>query len=808
MALWNDCRFGLRQLRKHRGFTITVVATLALCIGANTAVYSVLDAVLLRPLPFPEPSRLAHVIEVWRLGGQEGNETSLTGAQYEGVREHASSLDVAAYSGTNGVNFAAGSQAEYIQQQRVAAGFFRVLGILPQFGREFTRAEDVPGGPALAVLSYQFWQRALGGDASILGRAIQLRGQPYTVIGILPSRFRFTGRVDVWTPLRPSRTGEGAGSNYGALARLRPGVSWAAAAEQLKAISPQLAQFAEAPQNAKSEVAILPITSALTQDSRGQLLLTWGAVITVLLIGCVNIAGLLLARSVLRRREVATRMALGGGRGAIVRQLLIEGLLLALGGCVAGVALGIFALDWLKKLGADDFALWHPIQVDVRVVLAMLAIAVLTSLVFGLAPALQTSRVNIRAVLMEGGRGAAGSSRRFSRQVLVAAEIASSLVLVVSAGLLLETLRYLDGLNPGFDGRNVIVADASLQDARYESSEAVNRLFTESLDRMRRIPGVQSAAVALTLPYERPLNTGFRSPDGRRLAIEMVYLTPGYLATMRIPVLRGRDIDTSDTADGAKVVMVSESFAAKYYRGRDALGQPLELTGRDIRRIVGVIGDVQQHSGINGGGGPLSVEPTVYVPAAQLSSANFRLIHTWFSPKWVVRTAGPVGGIQGQMQAAIAGIDPQLPVAHFQTMDDLEAAITRGQRYHAVLFSIVAALALLLAGLGLYGLISQTIAQRTHELGVRMALGATPRQVMHATLRSGLALAGTGAAAGLLLSLVVVRWLRHLLFGVRPADPANLAASTAILLLIAIAATLIPAARVLRLDPAQTLREE
>jgi predicted permease len=390
---------------------------------------------------------------------------------------------------------------------------------------------------------------------------------------------------------------------------------------------------------------------------------------------------------------------------------------------------------------------------------------------------------------------------------LVAAEIASSLILVVTAGLLVETLRHIDGLKPGFDGRNVLAADASLQDARYQTSQNVNRLFKTSLEQMRRAPGVEGAAVALTLPYERPLNTGFRAPDGRQFAVEMVYLTPGYFSLMKIPLLRGRDILDSDTTEGSKVAVVSESFAAKYFHGSEVLGQPLNMGKNDSPTIVGVVGDVQQHSGISAGS-PLSIEPTVYVPASQLTDANFRLIHTWFSPKWVVRSSSPVAGLSRAIQAAVASADPQLPVARFRTIDELQAFITRQQRYHAVLFSIMAGLALLLAGLGLYGLLSQMVAQRAHEIGVRLALGATPRQVMASVMRSGVILTTAGVGAGLLISLSGMRFLRHLLWGVRPEDPVILVLSAGVLFLIAMAATAAPAVRILRFDPAETLRQE
>jgi predicted permease len=371
---------------------------------------------------------------------------------------------------------------------------------------------------------------------------------------------------------------------------------------------------------------------------------------------------------------------------------------------------------------------------------------------------------------------------------------------------MLRTLSYLDGLNPGFDTRNVISAEVSLQDARYKTSAAVNRLYTQSLERIRHIPGVQSAAVALTLPYERPLNDGFRILDGedRRMhGTEAVYVTPGYFETMRIPILRGRGFLDSDTPASAPVVVVSASFAAKFFHGKEAVGHRLSSG-----EIVGVVGDVEQHSGLSPKHGPISVEPTLYSPASQASDGAMQLIHTWFSPKWVIRASGSMGSLAAQIQRAVASVDSQLPIASFQTIDDLQAHITSGQRYRAALFSIFAGLALLLAAVGIYGSISQSITERTHEIGVRMALGAGARQTITSVMKPGILLALLGAGAGYLLSLAAVRFLEHLLWGVRPADPIAFAAAAAILLLVAALASLAPALRILRLDPAQTLRDQ
>lgn len=818
MSLWKEWQFAARQLRKSPGFTVLVIATLGLCLGANSAVYSALDAILIRAVPFPQPDRLALVTTIHRAGGSEELDTSQTGGQFEIVRDRATALDTAAYAATSAVNFAAGGRAELVRQQRVSAGFFQVLGTAPLLGREFQRAEDVPGGPALVVVSYDFWQRALAGKTSVIGRTILLRGEPYTVIGVMPPGFstscwcgdapaRSAGPADLWTPLRPSRTGEGGGDNYSVIARLRSGVTWAKASAQVQSLSEPMQDFANTERGVTAIETITPFQTGLTTDVRRGLLLTWGAVMAVLLIGCVNVAGLLLARSWSRRREIATRMALGGSRAAVIRQLLWESILLGLGGCAAGLALGVFAVDWLRQLGAESLALWRPIALNTRVFLIMAGISVFASLLSGLAPALAASRFDLRGALADGGRGSSTGVRSLrARHILVIAEIALSMVLLVSAGLLVRTLGYLNALDPGFDSQNVMVSEVSLQDARYQTAESINRLFTTSLARIRQIPGVESAGVALTLPYERPLNNGFRmidSSDRRPHPVEEVYVTPGYFATMRIPVLQGRAISEADTAQTTPVVVVSESFAKRYYHGDEAVGHHLQSG-----EIVGVVGDVQQHGGIFGGIGPLSKEPTIYVAAAQLPDRAFRLMHTWFSPKWAIRTVSHAAVKPADVQRTMAGIDPLLPMGSFQTMGDLQRRITRDQRYRATLFSILAGLGLVIAAIGLYGVVTQSVAQRTREFGVRVALGASPPQITTRMLRSGVLLALAGVALGIGGAASAERYLAHFLWGVRPGDAGSLAAATAILLGAAVLASGIPAARVLRLDPAQILREE
>ncbi len=809
MAVWKDIRFGLRQLRKSPGFTAIVLATLGLCIGANTAIYSVLDAVLLRPLPYPEADRLGLIVTQ----ASQGTQAAQTGALFEIVRDGAPGLDTAAYSDTiTAANFAGGGRVAVVRQQRVSAGFFRVLGVKPERGREFTRAEDVPNGPAMAVVSHEFWRRELGGNPAAVGKTILLRGEPYRVTGIMPRGFRTETPVDVWTPLRPSQQDEGAGQNYTVISRLRAGVSWAEADGQLTAVSHFLTQMPGFPRTfPATEARLTPYQEAITGGMRGELMITWAAVLAVLAIGCANIAGLLLARSGARRREIATRLALGGSRWRIVRQMLAESLVLALGGCAVGIAVGAFSIDWLRSLGAQDFERWRAIELDGRVMLAMLGIAVLTSVLFGLFPAIRISRLDVRAVLMECGRGIAGSRRRWPENALVAGEVALSLVLLVMAGLLVRSLSYTTDLAPGFDPRHVMAVEASLQDRRYQSRDAINHLFTESLERIRRLPGVESAAVALTLPYERPMNDSFRELDsetGRHAMAEMVYLTPGYFETMRIPLLAGRTISASDNAAGGAVAVVSESFARRYFYGAgSALGHHLQIDER-ARAIVGVVGDVAQHSSLNEAGLPVSMDPTVYLPVAQLSDIFLTGAHRWFSPKWAMRLNGAPGSLEERVQAAVRSVDGGLPLSHLKTVAQFAEQYTGGQRYLASLLVVLAGLAVLLAAIGVYGTISQAITRRQHELGVRMALGAPIRQTLAQLAMPGLRLAALGIGVGLVLARFAMRFLEHLLFGVGPGDPLTFLAMAALLLVVTAASSVAAGARILRMDPAETLRSD
>jgi len=819
-TLLRDLRYAFRMLRKTPGFTAVALITLGLGIGANTAVFSVVNALLLEPLPYPQPERLALISYDARSPRGENHSTGSDGQMFMTVRDNAKTVDAAAVGGTTGVNLlAAENQAAYVQQQRVSAGYFRVLGVAPLVGREFTPEEDRAGGDAAVILSHGLWRRLFQGDPSVLGRAILLRGEQYTVVGVMPASFEVTERhsfqagqgVDLWTPLRPSTKGEGGGVNYSGIARLRDGVSWTQARSELQQLSGQAFSLWQMQPDVTVTLGLVSMQEGLTADLRQPLMMLWGAVAIVLVIACVNIAGLLLARGSTRTREIVTRMALGSGRAAVIRQLLVESGVLAIAGGVAGLLLGWGALEALKRLGLDTFDFWQPIRLDWRVLVVTMATAIVTSVIFGLMPAMQASRLDVQAGLSEGGtRAVAGAANRWPRKLLVIGEVALGVVLLISAGLLLRTFVHLRNQNPGFDAGDVVTASVSLQDARYRDPAKVNYLFTETLRKVRAIPGVQGAGVALGLPYERLLNNGFskiEDPPTETKITNQSYVTPGYFETLRVPLRAGRLLTDSDTSESPGVAVVNEAFVRRYFKGEHPVGRRIR-SGSLEREIVGVIGDIQQGSAGWGNFGPISPLPCVYIPASQTSSGFLTLVHTWFQPSWVVRTGGTVAALLPDLERAIQGVDAQLPIAKVRTVTEVRGDTLAQQQFMMSLVAGLGFIALVLAAIGIHGLIASSVSERTRELGIRLALGATAAQTMQAVIVPGLVLATIGVAIGGASALAVSRLLRSFLWGVTPTDPLTFAAVVILLLGVALAASVIPAMRVLRLDPALTLRAE
>jgi predicted permease len=801
-----DLRYAVRVLLKAPVFALTAILTLALCIGANTAIYTVVDRVLLRPLPYPRPDRLAMIVRHYQGLGTSESDVSQAGAAWVALRDGTTGIDLAVFGMGMGVNLVAGGQAEYVMQQRVSAGYFKVLGVPPALGREFNDDEDRVNGPAAAILSHALWTHAFAGDPGIVGRAVVLRGEPHTIVGVMPAAFRTNTPCDVWTPIRPSPVGEGGGENYGIIARLKDGVSWGEADGQVASATAEMVRDRYRNRRYAVRLGLLPMQAGLTKETRAPLLVLWAAVGMVLLIGCVNVAGLLLARGAARAQEIATRIALGGGRAAIVRQLLTESLVLSACGGAAGVAVGYASSRVFARWLEEAFGITGELGLDGRVLLISIASALLTSVIFGLLPALQASRVNLRETLVEsGGPNIAGHARGWIRRVMVGTEVALGVVLLVGAGLLIRTFDHLVSKPAGLDSAHVLTATLSLQDARYETSDRVAQLFERTLARMREVPGVQKAAVALTLPYERALNNGFRlvggDPSGR--PFNLTYVTSEYFEALHVPLKRGRLFTDADAA-GAPVIIVNETFVRLHSPDQDPIGRQIANNG--VRTIVGVVGDVQTKTAF-GNFGPIGAGPAAYVPPAQLSAGFFKTVHTWFSPSWIVKLAGPQEQIVEQMQRAVQSVDPQLPFAKFRTLDDVRGQAVATPRAQAALLSTLAGLALVLAAIGLYGLMANSVAERTRELGIRLALGASSRQAVLVAAAPGLVLAVIGVGVGALIARLGATTMSHLVWGISVNDPLTFGLASAAVFLVAVVATLVPAVRIARLNPITALRQ-
>jgi predicted permease len=799
----HDIRYAFRLIRQNWGFSLTVIAILALCIGANTAVLSVVNAAIVRPLPYPDPARLGAVVSIYP--GEVDN--SIDGQTWELVRDRAPSLDGAVYAGTAGVNMGVNGAGTYVIQQRVASGFFRVLGVAPLIGREFNAEEDRENGPPAVILSHALWTKYFNSDPSIAGRGILLRGESYTVVGVMPASFQSDVSADLWNPIKPSTKGEGGGTNYGLIARLKPGASWAEASGQLNALVPELKKLGSYSKDSKVKLDLISLQQSLTQDLREPLTILWIAVAAVFVLGCVNIGGMVLARASGRVGEIATRLALGAPLSRIVRQLLTESIVLGLFGGAAGVAVGYLGLAGLRALGAGSFSFLKLVDLDWRVLLATLALTLVAGIVFGLVPAWQASRVDLRSA-QTGSRTIAGRKRFVSLGTLVGGQVALTVPLLIGAGLLLHTFLYLWNLSPGFDPNHVLTARFSLQDARYKTSQEVNGLFDQTLDRLRQTPGIEAAAASLSLPYERGLNEGVKLPGREKYDTTNVnYITPDFFAALRIPLFQGRVFTVADGSTAPRVAVVNQAFASRYFKNSSALGQPIKL-GNDSIQIVGVTGDIRERRAGWGNFGPIAMVPTVYIPAAQTSGAFLQMVHTWFSPSWIVRSSLPDRQLIGAVENATHSVDRMLPMAEFRSVNDLKAESLQFQRFLAALVDVLAILAALLTTLGIYGLIANLVAERTKELGIRMALGSTARGAISIALRPALTWVLGGVIVGGVASVGLERILKSFLWGVQPGDPATWLAVAGGLLLATALASLAPASRIVRLNPADTLRSE
>ena len=804
-----NLRYAVRQLRSNPGFTATVIITLALAIGANTAIFSIVNALMLRSLPYSHPERTGTIFTQIRGTAVSDERHHISGEQWELLRDNVSAL-LSAVSGIrpSGVNLEADSHVEYIQAARISAHYLDILTIHPIIGRNFTETEDLANGPKVAILSYNLWRSIFGSNSHIIGQAIRLKGEPYTVVGVLPDGATTPLNADVYTAIHASSQGEGAGTNFDCITRLRDGASWQEADAQINRAWLARKDRYELYNNPGAKVSYysVPLQAGQSAVLRPQALALMFAAGFILLIACANLAGLMLARMLRRTSEIATRLALGASRWQIQKQFWVETLVLALLGGGTGVCVGYVALRGLLHLLPEHFLPVADVPLDVRVLGFAIAASLVTSVLFGILPASATRRVDLRGAISQ--RTASHASPVRFRQLLIAGEVALTVVLLAASGLLIRMLIHLETLPPGFNATGVMTARASLDNVRYHDAVAFRKLLDGSTAAMARIPGVQYAAVGLSVPYDRAVNnaglllTQGKSP-GQRVVTGMAYVTTDYFSALQMPLLSGRMFTDADGPDGQQVAIVNQTFAHKFFGDENPVGLHLD---KDTL-IVGVVRDVAMIDAIDPSA-PLSATQMIYIPAAQMSGRMLSLIHIWFQPSWIVRTSRPIEGLTAQMQRAVAAADPDLPFSGFYRMSDLLAKALATQRVEVALLSTMAALALLLSAVGIFGLVTNIVVQKTKEIGIRIALGSTIREAMIRIGIPGVCSAAMGLVVGLGLCAGVLRVMRSVLYGIAVYDAPTMISVLAVLASVALIASSLPTLRIARIDPAKTLRQE
>lgn len=803
-----NLKFALRQLLRNPGFTLTVVLTLALSIGANTSIFSMVNALLLKNLPFSHPERMGTIYT--RITGPQSSDDRhhINGEQWELLRDSVPAL-IPAISGIrpSGVNLVAGHHVQYVHASRISAHYLDVLAIHPVIGRNFSEAEDLPHGPKTAILSYNLWRNAFSANPNILGQPVLLKGEPYTVIGVLPEGVTTPANADLYTAIQASQQGEGSGTNFVCITRLRDGATWQQADAEINRVWSTRAGRYEINDNPGAQVTYhsVPLQKGESDPLRPQVLALMLAAGFILLIACANLAGITLVRVLRRTPEIATRLALGASHWQIQKQLWMENLLLAFAGGTVGIVVGMIALRGLLLLLPEHFLPVADIPLDGRVLSFTVLASLLTSALFGMLPALTTRRFDLRSSMAN--REATFRDRLHLRQALIAGEIALTVVLLAASGLLVRTLIHLQTLPPGFNPAGVTTARASLDNVRYHDAANFRKLLSESTSAMRQIPGVQRSAVGLSLPYERALiSGGIAIGDGKeagqKVTADEVYVTPGYFATLQIPILAGRSFTDADGPDTQQVAIVNRTFVTKFIHDADPIGRYV-----DNKMIVGIVSDVAMAPGIDAPS-PLTGEETMYVPATQMEARQLSLLHMWFQPSWIVRTSGPIEGLTAQMQRALANIDPDLPFSGFYRMQDVLAKTLALQRVEVALLSAMAGLALMLSAVGIFALVANIVTQRTREIGIRMALGSTVHGAMVNMGAPGMRASAVGIILGLILCVAALRAMHSVLYGIGVYDAPTIVTVVAILGAITFVATTVPTLRIARIDPAQTLRDE
>jgi putative ABC transport system permease protein len=800
--LLQDARYGARMLRKSPGLTSVAVLSLALGMGAISTIFSFVNGIMLRPLPYPESERLVIVDETAFKQGIDSMNVSYPNF-LDWRAQNQSFEDIGCYT-TGGFIISTGGEPEQLKGAFITQGMFEILRVAPIMGRTFTGDEDQPDHDQVVILSYSLWQRRFGGDPNILGQTLLLNNRQRVVIGVMPKGFQFPEVADAWGPLALTpklftRTDHGLLS----IGRLKPGV----ALEQAQAEMIQIASNIEAQNPVTNEglsVSLTGLRAGLVGDYKKALLILLGVVAFVLLIACVNVANLLLARATARQKEIAIRAALGANRRRIFRQLLTESMLLGLIGGALGLVLALWGMDLLLAAIPIDIPFWMKFDLDGRVLAFTAACSLLTGVVFGTAPALEASNPDLNETLKEGGRTGSGAGRHRLRSLLVVAEIALSLVLLVGAGLMMRSFMSLQRVNAGLNPSGVLTMYIALPGAKYRPPEKRLAFFSQMLDRVRAIPGVLSAGTNTGLPlagnnWGRSLTVeGFPVLSvGEAPSINHCVISSGYFSAMGITMLKGRDFDERDTRDASKVTIIDQRLSREYWPDEDPIGKRIRFgppeDNEPWHTIVGVVGDVK-HERLDA-----TTRESVYLPFAQMPIGGSSL---------VIRTSGRPENVTGAVRAQVKELDPDLALTQVMPMTEVVARSVWQPRLYTALFGVFAAVALILATIGIYGVMSYAVTQRTREIGLRMALGAQRQDVMKLVVGQGVVLAALGVGAGLVAAVGLTRLMSSLLFGVTATDPITFAAVSVLLAGVALGACFVPARRAAKVDPMVALRYE
>jgi putative ABC transport system permease protein len=797
--IWQDLRYGARMLLKNPGFTLIAVITLALGIGANTAIFSAVDALLLRRLPFPDPEQL---VMIWEDDTLEGNSRNTVApanfVDWRKQNEVCSQIGV--FSQPSGLNLTGGEEPERITGIFVSQNLFSLLGVQPHAGRGFID-EDLKERQALVVLlSYGLWQRRFGGDPAVIGRSLTLNGAAFTVIGVMPANFQLPEEAELWGLTFNGELATMRSQHFlRVMARLKPGVTLEQARANFSLIARRLEQ--QYPDTNKGRgVNVLALREELAGDVRPTLLVLLGAVGFVLLIACANVANLMLARAGVRRREIAIRSAVGASRIRLVRQLLTESILLACAGGVLGLLLAFWGVDWVSAISAD-LTLVPRIGIDLRVLGFTILVTMLTGIIFGLAPALSASKPNLNDSLKEGGRSGGDSSNRM-RNVLVVTEIALALALLAGAGLMIRSFIRLQNVETGFDPNNVLTMQFEPTGVKYDESENIAAFYQQLTERVQSLPGVLSAAAISRIPLAGDRSTSGLTIEGRpqspgdKLEVHYRVTTPGYFRTMGIPLRAGRELTERDNASARPVALINRTMADKYWRGEDVAGKRIKLGPNPNSpwiSVVGVVGDARNF------GLDAEAFPEVYVPHLQSPTGRMRL---------VVRTAVEPLRQVGAIREAVRSLDKDMPFSQVATMEQLLAKSVSRRRLNLSLLVVLAAIALVLAASGIYGVMSYAVMMRTHELGIRVALGAQARDVYGLVIGQCMKLVLAGMAIGLVSSFALTQLMTKLLYGIGASDPVTFIAVSVLLVVVALVASWVPARRATKVDPLVALRHE